>query len=154
MARLLFILKTVFLKTKLSNMKSLILILSICFFTEIAIAQENLDQTIITNSEIIKDNRIDSLRKTYQATYQLKGYRVQIYSGNKKQPANQSKAAFSRIHPKTKAHLDYDQPYYKVRVGDFKTKLEALKYKNFIIQAFPNSFIVKDEIEINGTTIK
>ena len=53
------------------------------------------------------------------------------------------------MHPKTKAHLNYKQPYYKVRVGDFKTKLEALKYKNFIIKEFPNCFIVKDQIDIN-----
>ncbi|MDG1475801.1 MAG: SPOR domain-containing protein [Vicingaceae bacterium] len=98
---------------------------------------------------VIKDSRIDILGETYKATYTLKGYRVQIHSGNKRQPANQTRASFLRVHPKTKAHLDYEQPYYKVRVGDFKTKMEALKYKKFISKEFPNSFIVSDDIEIN-----
>jgi hypothetical protein len=130
-------------------MKNFILILSICCTSQIVFCQENSDSTIITSSKIIKDNRIDALGETYKSTYKLIGFRVQIHSGNKRQPANQARASFSRVHPKTKAHLDYEQPYYKVRVGDFKTKLEALKYKNFIAKEFPNSFIVKDEIDIS-----
>ena len=94
----------------------------------------------LIKSETINDKRIDALEERYKSTFKLKGYRIQIHSGNKRQPANQARASFSRVHPKTKAHLNYEQPYYKVRVGDFKTKLEALKYKTFIIKEFPNSF--------------
>ena len=106
-------------------------------------AQEKSDSDSL--SFIIKDKRIDKLNETYK----LIGYRIQIYSGNKRQPANQARSTFLRSHPKTKAHLDYEQPYYKVRVGDFKTKLEALKYKNGITDEFPNCFIVRDEIDVN-----
>lgn len=129
-------------------MKSFILILSICCTSQTVLSQENSDSLKTSNNNIIKDNRIDVLEETYKSTFKLIGYRVQIHSGNKRQPANQARASFLRIHPKTKAHLDYEQPYYKVRVGDFKTKLEALKYKNFIAKEFPNSFIVKDEVDI------
>lgn len=125
-------------------------IISICLLcsNQIAFSQEKTDSLTHNKTErIIKDKRIDKLDETYKATFTLKGYRVQIHSGNKRQPANQARASFLRVHPKTKAHLDYEQPYYKVRVGDFKTKLEALKYKNFINEEFPNSFIVKDEID-------
>ena len=128
-------------------MKRFIFALSICCASQLVFSQENSDSLKTRSSKVIKDSRIDALGETYKSTFKLKGYRVQIHSGNKRQPANQARASFSRIHPKTKAHLDYEQPYYKVRVGDFKTKLEALKYKNFIIKEFPNSFIVKDEID-------
>lgn len=115
---------------------------------QLIFSQENTDSLKQKNTTIIKDSRIELLGETYKSTYSLKGYRVLIHSGNKRQPANQARASFLRVHPKTKAHLNYEQPFYKVRVGDFKTKLEALKYKNFIIKEFPNSFIVKDEIDI------
>ena len=127
-----------------------ILILTIFCTYNVAFSQEQIDALKPSNIYIIKDKRIDLLKETYQSTFKLKGYRVQIHSGNKRQPANLAKSTFLRTHPKTKAHLNYEQPYYKVRVGDFKTKLEALKYKNFIIQEFPNSFIVNDEIEVEG----
>jgi len=125
-------------------MKIFILTLCICCSTQMLFSQKKCDSL-----KIIKDKRIDLLGERYKSRFKLKGYRVQIHSGNKRQPANQTRASFSRVHPKTKAHLDYEQPYYKVRVGDFKTKLEALKYKIFIIKEFPNSFIVKDEIDAN-----
>ncbi len=115
-------------------------------------SQSNTDSTLTSsNPNIIinKDSRIDKLNETYTASHKLNGYRVQIYRGNKKQPANQARSVFLRVHPKTKAHLKYDQPSYIVRVGDFRTKLEALKYKNKITNEFPNCFIVKDDIDIS-----
>lgn len=132
-------------------MKILLINLSLFLSCQIAFCQEKSD-SLQQKTTIVKDSRIDLLGETYKATYSLKGYRVQIYSGNKRQPANQTRASFLRVHPKTKAHLDYEQPYYKVRVGDFKTKMEALKYKNFISKEFPNSFIVRDDIEISELT--
>jgi len=128
-------------------MKKIIFILFCSCSIQLLFSQEHNDSLKTTSTSVIKDSRVDLLGETYKATFSLKGFRVQIHQGNKRQPANQARASFSRIHPKTKAHLDYEQPYYKVRVGDFKTKLEALKYKNFIIKEFPNSFIVKDEID-------
>ncbi|MGB0881640.1 MAG: SPOR domain-containing protein [Vicingaceae bacterium] len=129
-------------------MKFILLSLSIICISNLAFSQEKTDSLKQkSNTTIIKDIRIDKLSETYTATHNLIGYRVQIHSGPKRLPANQVRATFLRVHPKTKAHFDYEQPYYKVRVGDFKTKLEALKYKNFIADEFPNSFIVKDEID-------
>jgi hypothetical protein len=132
-------------------MKNILSTCMILFLSQLAFSQGNIDTNIVqknTNIKIIKDNRIDELNKIHTATFELRGFRVQIYSGNKKQPANQARSTFLKIHPKTKAHLNYEQPYYKVRVGDFKTKLEALKYKNAIAQEFPNCFIVRDEIDM------
>lgn len=111
-------------------------------------SQENSDTLKSNNLKILKDVRIEKIADLYKETYNLKGYRVQIYQGNKRQPANETRASFLRAHPKTKAHLNYIQPLFKVRVGDFKTKLEALKYKNSINNDFPNSFIVKDYINV------
>jgi hypothetical protein len=133
-------------------MRNFILILSICCSAQMVFSQEKSDSLDTSSSKTIKDKRIDVLQYIYISTFELEGYRVQIHQGNKKQPANQTRASFLRIHPKTKAHLDYEQPYYKVRVGDFKTKLEALKYKKNIIKEFPNSFIVNDEIDISELT--
>lgn len=79
----------------------------------------------------------------------MNGYRIQIYSDNKKQAARDEKAKFLSSFSGVKAHEIYQQPYFKIRVGDFKTKLEAYKFQREIYLQFPNSFIVKDEIDIN-----
>tara|TARA_B100000795_G_C22644360_1_gene377769 strand:+ start:146 stop:556 length:411 start_codon:yes stop_codon:yes gene_type:complete len=133
-------------------MKTLLTISLILFSSKITFSQDVIDTNSIkpiSTIKVIEDDRIDKLNKVYTSTYKLDGYRVQIYSGNKRQPANQARSTFLRVHPKTKAHLDYKQPHYRVRVGDFRTKLEALKYKNGITNEFPNCFIVKDQVDIN-----
>ena len=70
---------------------------SFLFSFQLLFSQENVatnsitDTNLIvksTNTNINKENRINALSKTYAETYQLKGFRVQIYSGNKKQPAS------------------------------------------------------------------
>ena len=125
-------------------MKNLLLIPILIFSYQLSFSQENDSLTTV-----IKDKRVEKLKKTYTSSYKLKGFRVQIYSGNKRQPANQARSTFSRIYRQKKAHMDYEQPYYKIRVGDFKTKLEALKFRNELTKHFPNCFIVQDEIDIN-----
>jgi SPOR domain len=104
----------------------------------------------LSNIEEVKDYRINILNKTYKSSYKLKGYRVQIYSGNKKQPAKQARARFIQKHKKIEAYVLTKLPYFKVRVGDFKTKLEALKFQKKLTKDFPHSFIVNDDIEFKG----
>ncbi|MGE0562142.1 MAG: SPOR domain-containing protein [Flavobacteriales bacterium] len=114
-------------------------------------AQTDTDETNIANTttvKVIKDNRIDDMVQTYKSSYTLNGYRIQIFSDNKKQPAREEKARFLSSFNSVKAHEVYQQPYFKIRVGDFRTKLEAYKFQKEIQLQFPNCFIVKDEIEV------
>ena len=148
---LLFFELNVFLKTiKLFSMKHFVFILFfILLITNNVISQVDLtkDSTRFKTA-VIQDDRIDKLDKTYTSLYELEGYRIQIYSGNKKQPARQIRLKFSQLYRDVKAHESYQQPYFKVRVGDFRTKLEALKFQKEIQRHFPNCYIVKDQIEI------
>lgn len=130
--------------------KKMNILILCCCFTGLGVAQmtpTDSTESAINSIEIIKDNRIDKLNETYVSTYELKGFRVQIFSGNKKQPARQARLKFTKMYNKTKAYETYEQPNFKVRVGDFKTKIEALKFKKELANHFPNAFIVEDSIE-------
>lgn len=107
------------------------------------------DSSSTNTVKVIKDSRIDDMVQTYKSAYTLTGYRIQIFSDNKKQPARDEKARFLSSFNSVKAHEVYQQPFFKIRVGDFRTKLEAYKFQKEIMAQFPNSFIVKDEIEID-----
>jgi hypothetical protein len=41
----------------------------------------------------------------------------------------------------------FQTPNFKVRIGDFRNKSEALKTKAYIASKYPNAFIVKDNIQ-------
>jgi hypothetical protein len=132
-------------------MKNILSICTLVLFSHLCLSQDvinNKIEKLNKNISYIEDSRIAELNKTYAAAFELEGYRIQIYSGNKRQPANHARSTFLKKHPKTKAHLGYYQPFYRVRVGDFQTKLEALKYKRKIAAEFPNCYIVTDVIAI------
>jgi len=78
----------------------------------------------------------------------MKGYRVQIHFGSEKAKALDTKTKFMTSYHDVPSYLDYQQPYFKIRVGDFRTKLEAYKFLQEITDEFPGAFIVSDEIEL------
>jgi hypothetical protein len=49
--------------------------------------------------------------------------------------------------PSVEAYEKYDQPNFNIRVGNFRTKLEAYKFLKQVQPEFPTAFIVQDEIE-------
>lgn len=79
----------------------------------------------------------------------VEGYRVQVFSASgtgSSQKAREARTKFLTFYPTLKAYTDYEAPNFRVRVGDFRTKLEAEKIKKMISQEFPACFIVPDFI--------
>jgi len=82
----------------------------------------------------------------------LTGYRIQIFSGSgnaARENANKASRKFKSYFPKFNSALiyfDYQAPYFKVRVGDFRNKNEAFEYYHMINKKFPGSYIVKSRI--------
>ena len=78
-----------------------------------------------------------------------KGYRVQIYFGADKAKAKDMKSRFLTMYG-TDAHAYeiYEVPNFKIRVGDFRTRLEAYRFLKEIKGEFPTAFIVESDVEI------
>lgn len=77
----------------------------------------------------------------------IKGYRVKIHFGADKAKAKEIKAQFIAKYPDVPAYEKYDQPNFNIRVGDFRTKLEAYKFLKQVQADFPAAFLVQDDIE-------
>lgn len=81
------------------------------------------------------------------------GYRIQIYfeSGNySKNKAFGEKGKFMARYPDVAAYVIFQEPYYKVRVGNFRNKLEAEAFKARIKEQWPEAYIIKDDIDMPG----
>ena len=103
--------------------------------------------------EIVQDERIaqlaDHYRKMSLNNPEIDGYRVQIFfdsGSNSKNSATNIKGGFESIYPEAKSYLSYKEPYYRVRVGDFRSLTEAVGFQKKIAIDYPNSFAVKDKI--------
>lgn len=80
----------------------------------------------------------------------LSGYRVRIFFDNKQTARAESENTlkkFKRLFPEVMAYRIYANPYFKVTVGDFRTKSEAMALLTRIKDAFPSAFVVKENIE-------
>ncbi|MEI6851586.1 MAG: hypothetical protein WCL06_02040 [Bacteroidota bacterium] len=81
------------------------------------------------------------------------GWRVQIFfdsGNNSKSKAYSKKGVFMSMFPDMSVYLMFQSPYYKVRVGDFRTRMDAEGFKQKLLGEFPDAFVVKDEIRSPG----
>lgn len=78
----------------------------------------------------------------------IEGFRVQIYFNENKSVALGQKANFLNQYSEHKAYLDYLAPNYRVRVGNFRSKLEAEKLKQSLLSNYPTCIIIQDNIEL------
>lgn len=77
------------------------------------------------------------------------GFRVRIFNDNKQTSRNDSEAALARFRgmfPGVSAYRTYSNPFFRVTVGDFRTKSEAMQLLQQVKGAFPTAFIVKETI--------
>lgn len=73
------------------------------------------------------------------------GYRVQLGWGNRNSLLAM-KGRFISQFPDVHVYLIYQQPNYKLRVGDFISQEDATVFMNEIKRQFPNCFIVPDKV--------
>ena len=79
------------------------------------------------------------------------GYRIQIFSdsgNNSKTKAQSVMDEFLAKYPEMKAYLVFKSPNYKVKIGDFRSRLDAIRYLNRISAEFSNAFIISDLINL------
>ena len=103
---------------------------------------------------IIQDAAIQSRVNVYlsqQAKLNgIRGYRISIYFGSgqdSKKTAELTRANFVTRYPGVNCHTKFEYPYFKVYVGDFRTRSEALKFLKEIEYNYPDAFIREDIVE-------
>ena len=101
----------------------------------------------IVQTETVKD----AMRRqvTDNASRTLSGYRVRIFFDNKQTARVESEETlkkFESMYHDVVAYRTYANPYFKVTVGDFRTRSEAVRLLERIKGEFPSAFVVKENI--------
>ncbi|MEN8203596.1 MAG: SPOR domain-containing protein [Bacteroidota bacterium] len=110
--------------------------------------KENDDQVSIEVDSLLEANYYKLLNRNKKMTG-LPGYRIRIYSESglgAREEQQRMRARFLSFHPGIDAYNKYDEPYFKVYVGDCRTKSEALILYDKIKKNFPNPIMVPDFI--------
>jgi hypothetical protein len=77
------------------------------------------------------------------------GYRIRIFFDNKQSARTQSEEIeklFMEQFPQYPVYRTYTNPYFKVAVGDFRSKSDAVRVLEQIKREYPKAFIIKDVI--------
>ena len=80
---------------------------------------------------------------------EVDGYRIRIYFDNKQKSREESQEVMKRfqaLYPGYNTYLKFNNPNFKVTVGDFRTKVDAQIALQSIIRDFPTAFIVKEKM--------
>ena len=83
------------------------------------------------------------------ASKKLTGYRIRVYFENGQNARNRSEAvarSISGAYPGIGVYRTFESPNFKVCVGDFRTRDEALKVYHSLKGAYPTAIILKETI--------
>ena len=99
--------------------------------------------TMNVNNKV--DNVLDSINRFNVTRKFIDGYTIQIYSGQNKEEAMNTK---KKMMGETglNAILEYNQPKFRVRVGNYYSRLEAQKDLTRLRRLFPNTILVPEKI--------
>lgn len=122
----------------MNKIKYLLIVVGFLLFNT-TFAQEGI--ITIESSQDIKNlvkNKI-----TYNANSHIKkGYRIQLFYGSENGAIN-TQNRFREIFPNTSCSLEFDSPNWKVKVGNYKTRLMADKHLQEIITEFGDAIVIE-----------
>ena len=91
------------------------------------------------------DNVLDSINSFNITRKFIDGYTIQIYSGqNKEEAMNTRKKMMEETG--LNAILEYNQPKFRVRIGNYYSRLEAQKDLTRLRRLFSNTILVPEKI--------
>jgi hypothetical protein len=101
---------------------------------------------------VTKDKRIDAVSKQLAGGENgikpiIHGYRIQIIASSDKSIVDKERGKFIASFRGTKSYINFKEPNYKLKIGNFRTKLDAQKFQNSIKEVFPSTLILSDNIE-------
>lgn len=102
--------------------------------------------------QVVKDSRVNALvAKQSKITPpevkpHIEGYRVQLYFDSDRENINNARSRFISQFPKIDTYVEFKTPNFFLKVGDFRTRLEAEKVKAAIEMEFPTSFTIKEDV--------
>lgn len=135
------------LKPELQKMKRFLLFILFTAIVSCGLAQNKGSLHVNQDSRIAR--LMQKQRDVYAASSTMNGFRVQIFMeiGNEAvDHANVVKKEFEEQYPELPIYLSYEQPYYRLRVGDFRNRVEAEKYLRILKPQYGVAFVTADII--------
>ncbi len=101
-------------------------------------------QEVQINAEPAVNQLFQAWVRNNRAAARIAGWRVQLMSGTERTAVEQGKSRFLGLFPGVPADWTHEKPYYKLRVGAFRSRLEAQAFVAQLRDAYPGAYPAMD----------
>ena len=92
---------------------------------------------------------LDTLAASNKNIKYAQGYRILVYTGNDRKTAFDLRKSAVNNLPEERDYLTYVQPTFKLKIGDFYTRMEANQALQQLRNIAPNASIIAEQINVN-----
>lgn len=103
--------------------------------------------TVKYQQNALLDTLISRYRYFNKEYPKISGYRLQLFFGDREK-AEKLKERFKKEHQDIKAYVDYYAPNFRLRVGNFRTRIAAYRFMQELGTKPWMPYIVRTEIEL------
>ena len=113
------------------------------------------DNGSVTVNQSIEIRNALSRHIVSNSSTKIQGYRVRIFFDSDRTARAKSEAiaaGFSERYPGVAVYRKHESPYFKVTVGDFRTRADAQRFASKLSNSglYPYVFVVKEQINYPG----
>lgn len=116
---------------------------------EVTVEEKTPDVTPTHHQTVEIDRKIDVISSHNRRNGSAQGFTIQVYSGTSREQASQAKAQVYKILPDSRPETKYEQPIYRVRVGEFMDRLDAQNTYAELLPEFPQAIVIPTRIRLN-----
>tara|TARA_B100001287_G_scaffold276027_1_gene285474 strand:+ start:4409 stop:4804 length:396 start_codon:yes stop_codon:yes gene_type:complete len=98
--------------------------------------------------DVLADSRIENLVDLEKSIDEITGYRLQICFDSDKKVIDEARDRFLKSYPLIATYVEFEAPHFNLKVGDFRTRLEAEKLKREVFGDFVICIIHEDLIQL------
>ncbi|MDQ4141442.1 MAG: sporulation protein [Bacteroidota bacterium] len=92
---------------------------------------------------------LDTVANANKAIKYAQGYRILAYTGTERKIAMEMRRAIIDRIPEERDYLQYRQPTFRLKIGDYLNRIEAQQVLSRIKDIAPNALIISDQINVN-----
>ena len=126
-------------------MKNLILLFSLCFSIS-GWAQP------MGRLEVVADPRLEKMEQSFiknnKRDQENDGFRIQVAQATERAGILKMQSDLTKKYPEMKWYVEFQQPYFRLRAGDFRNRFEALGSVALLKKEFPQAYLVADRVDL------
>lgn len=102
--------------------------------------------------EVVADPRLEKMEKSFIKTNKRDqtndGFRIQVAQATERAGILKLQSDLTKKYPDVKWYVEFQQPYFRLRAGDYRNRFEALGTVAMLRKEFPNAYLVADRVDL------